>query len=192
MADGLTPNAPARVFFALWPDDGLRKSLVKASGRLHALHGGRRMRPESLHLTLVFVGQVEAWRIPDLVAMARDLRAKRFTIHFDKAECWRHNHIGCLGAGETPENLQTLVQSLEEGLSALEIPFDRRAYRPHITLLRNADCRREMAAAAGKGEPGNNPAPEAVTWAARDFVLVRSSLRPEGALYEELGRWPLL
>jgi len=180
------------VFFALWPDEGLRKALVKVGGSLHALHGGRRMRPDSIHLTLVFVGQVDVRHIPDLLAMAGQQRVEGFTTLFDKAECWRHNHIGCLGAGETPENLLALVQALEGGLKALDIPFDRRPYKPHITLLRNADCRREEAGPEREGKAKNTPAPEAVAWPARDFVLVKSSLRPEGALYEELGRWPLL
>jgi len=74
-------------------------------------------------------------------------------------------------------------------LKALGIDFDKRPYKPHITLLRKADCRK-----ATDSESGNkkNPALEPIRWPARDFVLVKSSLRPDGARYEELGRWPLL
>lgn len=192
MAEGLKPGATARVFFALWPDAGLRRVLVQAGDRLHALHGGRQTRPDSIHLTLVFIGQVEQARIPRLLAMASAIRIHRFDVGFDKVECWRHNRIGCLGASETPENLLALVRALENGLKALDMPFDPRPYKPHITLLRNADCRREESGMAGEETAKNNPAPEAVAWPARDFVLVKSSLRPDGALYEELGRWPLL
>ncbi|MCP5277223.1 MAG: RNA 2',3'-cyclic phosphodiesterase [Thiobacillus sp.] len=183
----------ARVFFALWPDEGVHKALVRAAGILHARHGGRQTRPDSTHLTLVFVGQVDEARIPDLLAMARGIQIGRFDTDFDKAECWRHNHIGCLVASETPEHLGALVKALETGLQGLGVPFDKRTYKPHITLLRKADCRQETGAASGDGKPEKeNPAPEAIRWPARDFVLVKSSLRPDGALYEELGRWPLL
>lgn len=200
----------ARVFFALWPDAALREALVRASARLHARHGGRRMAAHSLHLTLVFVGSVAVPRLPELLAMAGSLMQPGFTIHFDLAECWRHNRIGCLGASRVPVELQGLVHALEAGLEGLAIPFDRRPYRPHITLLRNADCGRRANEAPGGREEGraadapaaktpvqntstpNAPAPEAIAWPARDFVLVKSSLRLEGARYEELGRWPLL
>ena len=70
----------------------------------------------------------------------------------------------------------------ETRLNAADIPFDQRKYVPHITLLRKADCSAQMT----------NPASVPIRWPARDFVLVNSSLRSGGALYEQLGRWPLL
>lgn len=190
VAEAGTPGVSSfRVFFALWPDEAVRSELVKAGAALHGRYGGRRMRADSLHLTLVFVGQVEVGRIHDLLAMAENIRVARFEMDFDLAACWRHNHIGCLGASRVPEALLSLVRGLEEGLSALDMAFDRRPYKPHVTLLRNADCR--TASDAGTLEK-ENPAPVPIAWPARDFVLVKSSLRPEGARYEELGRWPLL
>lgn len=179
----------ARVFFALWPDDAARAALVKAGSILQVRHGGRPTRPDSVHLTLVFVGAVEEGRLPELLAMAESLRVERFDTDFDLVECWRHNHIGCLGASQPPEPLFSLVHGLETGLKVLGIPFDRRPYKPHVTLLRKADCRRETDSGEGGKE---NPALGPIRWPARDFVLVKSSLRPDGARYEELGRWPLL
>ncbi len=181
--------ATARVFFALWPDDEVRATLVTASAALRIRHGGRPTRPDSVHLTLVFVGTVEEGRLPELKAMAEALRVEHFDTDYDLVECWRHNHIGCLGASQPPEPLFALVKGLETGLKALGIPFDRRPYKPHVTLLRKADCHKQ----ADSGEGGKeNPALGPIRWPARDFMLVKSSLRPDGALYEELGRWPLL
>lgn len=163
--------------------------MAKAAAAMHALHGGRQTRPDTLHLTLVFIGQVETRRIPELIAMAGTIQATPFDVDFDVAECWRHNRIGCLGASETPEGLLALVMALESGLKTLEIPYDKRPYKPHITLLRKADCRKVTD--TGETEK-KNPALGPIRWPARDFILVKSSLRPDGARYEELGRWPLL
>lgn len=185
----MTDPGPARVFFALWPDAEARQAMARAGAQLHARHGGRQTRADSIHLTLVFIGHVDQARITELLAMARTIRAVGFDMDFDRAECWRHNHIGCLGASEVPDGLRGLVKVLESGLKALQIPFDIRPYRPHVTLLRKADCR--GAAERVEGE-NNRPALEPIHWPARDFVLVKSSLRPDGARYEELGRWPLL
>jgi RNA 2',3'-cyclic 3'-phosphodiesterase len=175
-----------RSFFALWPTPDQRADLVQASQTLHRRHGGRVMAPDSLHLTLVFVGQVPLERLPDLMAVGSQQRSPAFDATLDRFDCWRHNRIGCLEAGAVPEGMLALVRGLEAGLRATGLTFDARPYRPHVTLLRNADCR--MA----PGLKMENPAPEPVLWSARDFVLVRSSLRPEGARYVELGRWPLL
>lgn len=147
------------------------------------------MRPDSLHLTLAFIGQLEASRIPELVAVAKASRTGRFEVVFDQRECWRHNRIVCLRASQVPPALLELVRTLESGLEVKGIPFDKRPYKPHITLLRNGDCRK--ASKPGSG-PNENPALQPVRWLARDYVLVKSSLRPDGARYEELGRWPLL
>ena len=169
-----------RVFFALWPDDNIRQALVEAQSAVHGLAGGRRMRTETLHLTLVFIGDVACERLPDLLRTAGNVRTAAFEFSLDLLECWRRNRIAHLGASVTPGPLSGLVTRIESGLMALQIPFDQRPYVPHVTLVRNLDC--------AKGNPAWPP----VTWPVRDFVLVRSSLRPEGARYEQLGRWPLL
>jgi 2'-5' RNA ligase len=183
----------ARVFFALWPDEPLRKALAKATGAMHVRYGGRQTRPDSIHLTLVFVGQVDEYCIPSMLDMAKAIRVGRFDTNYDKVECWRHNHIGCLGASETPDNLLALVKALETGLKNLAIPFDRRPYKPHVTLLRKAACHKESDKESDIAVTEKKyPAPGPICWPARDFVLVKSSLRPDGARYEELGRWPLL
>lgn len=177
----------ARVFFALWPTPPLRDQLARRAALLHAHHGGRIMGADSLHLTLVFVGQVPGARLVELVGLGGRIRNPPFDLSLDRIGCWRHNRIACLEAGLTPAPLLDLVRNLESALGAAGFDFDRRTYHPHVTLLRNADCLRSSETAAIK-----NPAPEAVAWPARDFVLVRSSRRPDGARYQELGRWPLL
>ena len=182
-------NQSARVFFALWPDARLRAELARTEGMLHEQLGGRRMQPDSLHLTLVFIGQMELARLPEVMTVAAAIESVRFDILFDSAACWRHNRIACLGASQVPLPLVDLVEGLESGLKEAGIAFDRRPYKPHVTLLRNADCRKTFGPA---GPETKNPAFKAINWPARDFVLVKSSLRPDGARYEELGRWSLL
>lgn len=169
-----------RVFFALWPDAPLRAMLHATAGRLHKALGGRRMRPETLHLTLVFIGDLAAARLPELLELAARIRVPACDIAFDRVDCWRRNHIAHLGVSQVPPPLGELVRQLEAGLEGRGVAFDQRAYVPHVTLLRNAECAKE------------NPASEPIRWPMRDFVLVTSSLRSEGAQYVELGRWPLL
>ena len=179
-------NSPhLRLFFALWPPPPVRAQLDAAAERLHRVRGGRRTRPETIHLTLVFVGDVAAARLPEICAVAESITTPGFEIVFDQANCWHHNQIAHLGASATPVPLTELVQQLETGLDRVGIPYDRRPYLPHITLLRKADCSAQIE------NPMKNPALEPIRWLARDFVLVSSSLRPGWALHEQMGRWPL-
>ncbi|MDO9227853.1 MAG: RNA 2',3'-cyclic phosphodiesterase [Pseudomonadota bacterium] len=171
-----------RLFFALWPDSPVRAELDAAAEKLHTLRGGRRTRADTIHLTLVFIGEIASERLGDVLAAAEGLAVPKFDLLFDHADCWRHNRVAHLGVSRTPPALSELVRQLEARLDAAAIPFDRRPYVPHITLLRKADCSAEKT----------NPALAPIRWLARDLVLVNSSLRSGEALYKQLGRWPLL
>lgn len=175
-------SGTARVFFALWPDEALRKKLHKASGLLHRAHGGRQMQPDSVHLTLLFIGALARERLAELQAAAANIQLPRFEIACDRADCWAHNHIAFLTASQPPVGLVDLVHTLEAQVAATGIDFDRRPHKPHITLVRNADCTKAS----------QKPALPPILWAARDFVLVESNSNRDGASYSELARWRLL
>jgi RNA 2',3'-cyclic 3'-phosphodiesterase len=173
-------NPLIKVFFALWPTAAERDQLAAWRAPLQQLCGGRAIRSETLHNTLVFVGQVaqadlEALR---LAALAVDVEA--FEMCMDGAHCWNHNHIVYAAPSHVPQPLRQLVDALELNLDRRGLEFDRRAYRPHITLLRNAHCPDKPLLAMPQ-----------VVWRCRDFVLVQSVQDGAGAHYRELARFPL-
>jgi len=153
------------------------------------------MVADTLHLTLVFVGAVPVGRLGDMMHLAGDLSVLASTLSLDQAHCWRHNRIACLEAQLIPDGLARLVGGLEVGLDKLGIRYDRRSYRPHVTLVRNANCAGrggQVGVGVSKEAGGEIPAPDPLIWPVRDFVLLRSRLRPDGARYDILGRWPLV
>ena len=77
MVDGKAEKS-VRVFFALWPDDAERAALAAWQLPLHKLCSGRIIRADTLHNTLVFLGNVEAHRLeaPYLAAQAQALGAR--------------------------------------------------------------------------------------------------------------------
>jgi 2'-5' RNA ligase len=167
-----------RLFFALWPDDATRTALNHTGKWLHKHWGGRRMRPDTLHITLAFLGSTPAEQVGALIACADSLYSESFELILDQAGYWRHNRIGWLGASQTPPRLVELVTALNGALQAAGFPVDARPHVPHVTLLRNT---------AG-GEP---PPCELVYWPVRDFVLVSSRTESDGAHYGVIRRWAL-
>jgi 2'-5' RNA ligase len=151
---------------------------------LHAGLGGRATRAETIHLTLLFIGDLDRDRLPDLQAAARGIRRPGFEMRFDHRHCWGHNHIAWIGPSATPPGLLDLVGDLEARVGGLGIPFDRRPYQAHVTLVRKAACQHWPVPAA--------TTPETIDWAARDFVLVASRLDAAGPRYDLLERFPLL
>ena len=175
-----SPDKPdtLRLFFALWPDDATRDALNRTGKWLHQHWGGRRMRADTLHLTLAFLGATPAARLDALYDCANTVEGKVYELLFDQPGYWRHNRIGWLGASETPLPHLELVGALNASQQAEGFPVDTRPHVPHVTLLRNT---------AGGEVPECTP----VRWAVSDFVLVSSRTEPSGAQYEVIRSWPL-
>jgi 2'-5' RNA ligase len=183
---------PARLFVGLWPTAAVRERLAAEARRLHKALGGRQTRPGTIHLTLVFIGDLERTRLPELVAALTEVRQSRFEIVFDQARCWAHNRIAYLAPAQPPNTLFDLVAELESVLARLAVPFDRRPYKAHITLIRKANCQKGIPALGRDSVSPEWGGFAPIRWSAEDFVLVESVLSPDGADYRIVERFPLL
>ena len=138
------------------------------------------MSDETLHNTLVFLGNIEQSRLETLQLAALEVSAVCFELCFEVARYWGHNHIVYAAPVHVPPALAQLVDTLEQRLVKHHFNFDRREYKPHVTLLRNAHWT-------------DAPLPEMppVRWQVHDFALVQS-VREDGlANYRVLERFPL-
>jgi 2'-5' RNA ligase len=169
-----------KVFFALWPTASERSHLAAWQKPLKVLCGGRAMSGETLHNTVVFIGNVPQSRLEPLQLAAQEMNANRFELCFDVARYWGHNHIVYAAPVETPRQLSELVLELEKSLARHGFKFDIREYRPHVTLMRNAHWTDSPL-----------PAMQPVCWQVNDFALVQSLSHEGKADYRVLGRFPL-
>ncbi len=179
-----TKGKTVRVFFAIWPDDTAQKQLAALAERLQAESpcSGRRIEPENIHLTLVFVGEVDSGKLAALCRVADGIKgpgACAFDVVIEEILYWKHNRIVCAALRQIPLKLMNLASALQDALSAAGFSIERRAYKPHITLMRKVSCRTlpELA--------------EPITWRAREWMLVKSEQTSAGSVYSPIGRWPL-
>ena len=177
----------ARVFFALWPDSAAAARMSAIAQQWQGSLGGRITRTDTLHATLVFIGDVEITRVSTLLALADDIGLPGFDMVLDARGCWGHNRIAYLGAKQIPQALSSLQAELAARVRLAGFSIETRAYIPHITLIRKADCSKMPV----EYPVNKNPA-DPVAWMVRDFVLVKSSICANGSRYEQIGRWPLL
>jgi RNA 2',3'-cyclic 3'-phosphodiesterase len=167
-----------RLFFALWPDDRARAKLTAYARATHERTGGRIMRPEGLHITLAFLGDVDAARLDALRDIAGSVAVQPFDWTLDEAGYWNHNRIVWVGATAVPVQLGTLVADLRAALKTADFVFDAKPFVPHTTLIRKGAPPREL------------PALAPIPWHVTRFVLVRSVLGEQGSRYEIAGSWP--
>lgn len=165
-----------RVFFALWPDDATRTSLVRATRDAVRSSGGRPIAKERLHVTVAFLGDVDAGGL-DLARGAAPIRVGELDLTLDVLGVWPQSRVLWLAGREVPDALNVLEQELWAALEDRGFHREERVYRPHVTLARRARAVEEAVAP--------------VHWHVTELVLVESLPDGRNVHYEVLERWPL-
>jgi RNA 2',3'-cyclic 3'-phosphodiesterase len=175
----------ARLFVALDLPAEVRGAL--AAWRDEALAGRSDLRPvapDSLHVTLAFLGyrpEKEIEEIARLLAEAAAARAPcRLRAGDVRAVPPRRPHLFALDLVDEGGNAAGLQQAVSDALERARFyKPEKRPFWPHVTLARVKRNLRAEPLAAGSAplEP----------FEAREVALYRSTLRPQGALYERLS-----
>jgi RNA 2',3'-cyclic 3'-phosphodiesterase len=169
-----------RLFFALWPDDLIRASIVeRTAGHLRAA-GGRPTSRASLHVTVAFLGSVVESRLGCVNAATAEVVAEPFELALTQVDHWKRSRILALQPAESPAALVALVGSVWRALRECAFEAETRPFRTHVTLARDARAPRGLA-----------PDIEPVRWHVRELSLMESITAPEGTRYERLQSWPL-
>ncbi len=164
-----------RLFFALWPPPQTAQSLAEWAREAKALTGGRMTDETKIHLTLAFLGEVDADKA---VRAATRARGRAHELPIEQARYWRENNIVWVGPRETPLQLKALHECLGRELEREAVVLERRPFAAHVTLLRKASA-------------GKLPPVPAVEWPVQEFMLVRSARSSTGARYEIVQRFEL-
>jgi 2'-5' RNA ligase len=166
-----------RLFFALWPDDGVREALSHVVDSL-SIKRGRPVAVSNLHLTLVFLGNTDLARRNCAERIAARTEATRFHLFLDYVGYWRRPQIVWAGASITPEPLLALVRQLNAGVTECGFAPDSREYRVHVTLAR-------------KVHSGPRVPIDPIAWWVERFCLVESLTDRSGVCYQVLQSWEL-
>ena len=164
------------MFFALWPDEGTREALVKASQAAVDRAAGRATPRANLHVTLAFlgaVGEAELARVRQISPPP----AERFALSIDTLGFRKRARLLWAAPGTVAPVLLDLESWLWGELGELGITRERRAYRPHVTLARKASH------VSGTLTP--------VRWPVAEFVLVESTPGERSSVYTILETWSL-
>ncbi len=173
-------SGTVRLFFALWPDASATEKMHRLARDHIDQYGGRAMRPETLHLTLAFLGDLPVECLQAALTAGDDLQAASFRLALDRLAYWAHNRLLWAGCSTPNPELPLLAAALHERLRQSGFALEKRAFLPHMTLARNL-----------QRSPPKEAAIAPVEWECRDFVLVRSLNSGAGADYEKVRSWRL-
>lgn len=193
-----------RLFVALDVDDEIRQRIARfAEGVQGFAPDARWVKPESVHVTLKFIGEQPDAEVARITESLRTIKARGTQIHFygygffPTVKSARVFWVGM----ESGSELVSLAAAIDQKTLALGIPKEERAFSPHLTLGRAGG--HSGAPGRTKGDRPNRvferlqerlaalPEPEFGRMTAREFFLYQSQLSPKGSKYTKLARFAL-
>ncbi|MFA9452332.1 MAG: RNA 2',3'-cyclic phosphodiesterase [Candidatus Aminicenantaceae bacterium] len=178
-----------RAFIAVELSEAVKNALLSFLREVKLFDAPVRwVRPEGIHLTLKFLGEISASRVAEVSSILDDVTARHaaFSLEF-------------VGTGTFPAKpqvpriiwsgisqsrpLESLHFDLEEGLEAIEIPRERRRFHPHLTLgriksPRNLEAALKFVCSQERTAFGS--------MSVHSVDLYKSTLKPEGAEYSRI------
>jgi 2'-5' RNA ligase len=185
-----------RAFLAADMPPEVRENVARIQDQLRSTIGSipvRWVRPDGIHLTLRFLGDIPEPRIAPIVEALGPVASASapmvlalgepgaFPTHHRPRVLW-------VGVQDPSSGLRALTGRLEETLQTLGFPREDRAFRAHLTLgrVRDGAGRTEFE---GIEKALEEFAPsEGASWRLQTLTLHRSILKPDGPTYSVLGR----
>jgi 2'-5' RNA ligase len=186
-----------RLFVACEIPDDARAMIAAAIETLRQRSGDavRWVRPEGIHVTLKFLGEVPLRQLPAIKLALQEAASGHspFTLEFSSIGTFGGREgLRLMWAGIAGDvlRLEAIVRAVNTALAVVGFEPERRPFRPHLTLGRVRDeiptrQRAEIEVAVGKLEIPEMP------WRVTHVSLMRSQLLRGGARYETLGKFPL-
>ena len=193
-----------RLFVALDLDDAVRSRICRFLDGVRGFAPDVRwVRPESLHVTLKFIGEKSEEEVETIKRALETLAGNTFEMNFrgygffPGARAPRVFWVGIEGGAE----LTSLAATVDETLIQLDIAKEEHVFNAHLTLERGGGG--SGSPSKQKGDvPNRNfqrlqeklaalPAPEFGTMTAREFSLYQSRLLRGGSKYTKLAEFAL-
>jgi RNA 2',3'-cyclic 3'-phosphodiesterase len=185
-----------RLFIAILLPQAVENAVESAQEHIRALDTARSVRwteAQNIHLTLKFLGDTDPRQV-DIVSAAMGEAAqgfKPFSLSIAGLGGFpnlKKPRIVWAGVHGELDTLHGLRDAVERTVSPLGYPTEDRPFSPHLTLGRS----RREAGFAALNALGTAIAAldvgEIATWRVSKLSLMRSDLRPEGAIYKEIAK----
>lgn len=193
-----------RSFVAIELPETLKAEAARLQERLKADGSNLRQTikwigPDGLHLTMKFLGEIGEDRVPAVVEVLRGVAAETPALAlmvqglggFPSLQAARVVWIGVSGPDRSMASLRRLHALLEAALEGRGFSRESRPFAPHVTLGRaRPGC--QPAFGPDVRGPGGDHAVAIGGFEARELLLIKSDLRPTGAVYTRVSAVPLI
>ncbi|HKX29280.1 MAG TPA: RNA 2',3'-cyclic phosphodiesterase [Blastocatellia bacterium] len=146
------------------------------------------VNPESIHITLKFLGEIEKKRISEVeqVCVKSGEESPTFKLSLNGPGVFpnpRHPRVLWVGLSGDVRPLERLQEQLEERLAAIGFDPEEMDFRPHLTIGR-VKSNRNAGELIAQAERYSVPA---LSFLVEEIVVMKSDLHQEGAIYKKLS-----
>src|SRR5262252_9661329 len=146
-------------------------------------------RPENIHLTLRFLGEVDEMRIVEVekVCVASAAEFRPFTLRLNDTGVFpnaRQPRVLWAGLAGEIEKAVEMRKRINDGLALIGFEREEKDFRPHLTIGRvksNKKTHELLALAEARRVP-------ALSFVVTEIVLMKSELHPAGARYTPIAK----
>ena len=126
-----------RAFIAIDIPADIKSKIIELSKGLNS-SGIKPVGPEQLHITLFFLGYVDAEQIASVKLALSKMQVRSFSVDLNGIGTFdpRNPRIVFINIAKGSEELKKIYADLSGDISALRIRMDERAFAPHITIAR--------------------------------------------------------
>jgi 2'-5' RNA ligase len=191
-----------RLFIALDIDDSIRERIARfVDGVRGVAPDARWVRPESLHVTLKFIGERPTDDVAGIKQALMEMKAEPLQLKFRGYGFFpgaKAARVFWLGIDSGPQ-LASLANSVDERLFKTGIPKEAHPFSPHLTLARSGSGapklrktdRPNLRFVRLQGKLAAMSTPEFGTMTAHEFFLYKSQLAPGGSRYTKIEKFGL-
>lgn len=162
-----------RLFIAILPSDEMKEALIDIQNKMydHDIRGYY-TQEENLHLTIAFIGEYgDPEKVMDILS---EIEFEPFEIELDELGCF--DDLWWVGIKQS-NPLEVLVNRIRRALAQANIPYDKKSFMPHITLIRKAAGQLQWIQS------------ESASMEVNTISLMRSDRGKNGMIYTEIDYW---
>jgi len=180
-----------RLFIAIEIPDEIKKEMVKVQEQLRKANvDASWTRVEGMHLTLKFLGEVPETKITEIVSGLQSATEGISQLRLEVKGVGtfpnpRNARVVWIGLSGDTGKLTKLQEAVEDAMACIGLARDERKFTAHLTLGRIRHVRSRDQWLAGLAELSNRSLPG---FDATAVSLMKSELKPSGAVYTEMGR----
>ena len=179
-----------RLFVATHLNSDVLREIGSFLSPLKSFRGVKWVAVDNLHITLKFLGETEDKKLGLIIDELNQISASPFKLSIKETGAFPHlknPRVIWIGVDGELDKCNELYQSVEDRMDSLGFPFEKRDFKPHLTIGRvKGKVHKSVINELEKNKSKNFGEVEI-----KSFSLMESKLTPKGSIYNELERFTL-